>query len=438
MTENELHIQEVMNRLLKWELTEQESSKLIRKSVRQTQRIKKKYKHEWTEWLIHKLRWKKSNHKYDETVYTEAVQIIKKNYSDYWPTLVCEKLSDIHKIHISIPIIRREMIRHGLWKAKARRKEEKQYTARERRASAWELIQYDGSYHKWFEERDGTWYQCLLVSVDDATGEVTAKFALNEGLTETYIFWKEYILERWKPLAIYLDKFATYKVNYPTATDDKELPTQFWRASKELWIELIFANSPQAKGRVERMNQTLQDRLVKELRENNISDIVSANKFLREVFLPKFNKKFMVIPRNTSNLHTPLRADEISKLDQIFSAHSKRRVANDYTIKFKNKCYQLYKSEEKTYNLRPKQEVCVETHLNWEIKVSIRWTYVNHKESFERPEKQNINWAPRMKWVVSDTPTQNEHNTSVRDQKEKEAKAYTLAWEKEDHYYLIT
>lgn len=247
MTEKELHIKAVIDRVLKWELTENNASKLIKKSLRQTQRIKRKYKLEWVEWLIHKLRGKKSNHKYDETKYVQAIQIVKDRYNDYWPTLATEKLAELHNIEISIPILRREMIKAWIWKAKIRKTDIIQFTARERKESYGELVQYDWSYHKWFEWRNETWYQCLLVSIDDSTWEIVAKFAKNEWIWETFKFWKEYILEKWKPLAIYLDKFATYKVNYPDATDDRDVTTQFGRVAKNLWIQLIFANTPQAK-----------------------------------------------------------------------------------------------------------------------------------------------------------------------------------------------
>ncbi len=146
--------------------------------------------------------------------------------------------------------------------------------------------------------------------MDDATGEVTARFDINEGIRATFEFWIDYILVYGKPKSIYLDRFATYKINHPNATDDKELVTQFGRVCKELGIELIFANSPEGKGRVERMNGTLQNRLVKELREANISTIPEANIFLKEVFLPAFNKKFRVEARGSSDLHIPLRDDE--------------------------------------------------------------------------------------------------------------------------------
>lgn len=191
--------------------------------------------------------------------------------------------------------------------------------------------------------------------------------------------------------------------------------------------------------RVERMNQTLQDRLVKELRENKISDTDTANKYLKEVFLTKFNKKFMVQARSEANLHTDLRSDERDKLDQIFSEHKERKVLNDYTIKFENKYYQLYKSEGKKYNVRQWQKVCVEKHLNWDIKISINWIYIESELSFERPEKQNNIWIPRKKWEMNNSITNEIYENKdirVTDIKEKEAQALALVWEMEDHYYL--
>lgn len=387
MTLKEINMKEVMDKLLRREITEEEASKMIIKSLRQTQRIKKKYREEWINWLIHKLRWKTWNHKYDETKYNKALEIIKDKYIDYGPTLATEKLEENYDIKISIPILRREMIRVWIWKSKTRKRTDKQYIKRERKENYGEMIQYDWSYHKWFEWRNKTEYQCLLVSVDDATNELKAKFTLNEGLTETFKYWKEYIETKWKPLSIYLDKFATYKINYPTATDDKELTTQFWRACKMLWIKLIFANSPQAKWRVERMNQTLQDRLVKELRENNISNIDSANKFLNDLFLPKFNKKFMYKAKKDWNLHMNLIADEKEKIDQVFSEHKVRKIANDYTIQFENKHYQLYRTKDKLYMIKPWEKVTIERHLNWEIRISKNWLYITNKVLFEKPER---------------------------------------------------
>ena len=388
MTQKELNINTIMDRLIKKEMWIKEASKLIYKSEKQTQRIKQKYIKEWSNWLIHKARWQPSNNKWDDSKYIEAIQIIKHNYHDYWPTLSAEKLLERHSITIPVSTLRLQMIKNLIWESKTRKKETKQFTARERKDAYWEMVQYDWSYHLWFEWRDWTQYQCLLVSVDDATSEVEAKFTLNEWLEETFKFWKEYIETKGKPTSIYLDKFATYKVNYPNATDDKELPTQFWRACKQLWIKIIFANTPQAKWRVERINWILQDRLVKALREENISDIETANKFLKEVFLPDFNKKFMYIPKSDSNLHMSLRNDEIERLDQIFSKHINRVIANDFTIKIDNKFYQLFRKKGGWYTIKPRETVIVEKHLNWELKISKNGIYIDTKISFKRPERQ--------------------------------------------------
>jgi len=387
MTQKELDINTVMDKLINKELTIYEAAKRINKTERHVKRLKKRYKNEWSRWLIHKSRWKPSNHQLDTKKYKNAIQIIKNKYSDYWPTLSSEILLENHNITVSISTLRRLMIKNWIWKAK-KQKKESQFTARERKANYWEMIQYDWSYHLWFEWRNWTEYQCLLVAIDDATWIVTAKFAKNEWLIETFKFWKEYILKNWKPKSIYLDKFATYKVNYPNATDDKQLPTQFWWTCKSLNIDLIFANTPQAKGRVERMNKTLQDRLVKALRLENISDIDSANKYLNEFFLPKFNQKFKYEARNENDLHLQLNDIEKNNLNQYFSKKTKRVVNNDFCIKFNHKFYQLFRKKDLWYSIKPKSTVIIEEHLDWSIKISRFWKYIYYEDSFDRPEKE--------------------------------------------------
>jgi hypothetical protein len=388
MTHKELNINTVMDKLMKKELTIPEAAKIINKTERHIKRLKKKYKLEWSKWLIHKARWKPSNHQINNSKYENAIQIIRNKYSDYWPTLSAEKLLENHNISVSLSTLRRQMIEHWIWKSKIQKKE-KQFTARQRKANYWEMVQYDWSYHLWFEWRDWTEYQCLLVSIDDATWKVTAKFALNEWLIETFKFWKEYIEINWKPKSIYLDKFATYKVNYPNATDDKQLPTQFWRTCKSLDIELIFANTPQAKWRVERMNRTLQKRLVLALREENINDIETANKYLNEIFLPKFNSKFMYEPREKNDLHLKLRDDEKENLNQYFSQHIERKVNNDFCIKFNHNYYQLFRKKDCWYTIRPGYSITIEIDLSWNLKISKLWKYISYEKSFERPEKEH-------------------------------------------------
>src|SRR5204862_1861696 len=186
---------------------------------------------------------------------------------------------------------------------------------------------FDGSYHLWFEDRfldenDDPIEVCLLASIDDAKGEITkACFAANEGVIAVFTFCKEYVLEKGKPKSIYLDKFSTYKINHKSAVDNSELMTQFQRAMQDLEINPISANSPQAKGRVERLFKTLQDRLIKELRLAKIDNPIEGNKFLREIFIPKFNKQVSVIPAQDGSVHKPLTKAKKQTINDAYSAH---------------------------------------------------------------------------------------------------------------------
>lgn len=357
-----------MDKLITWGLLEREAAIRANKSLRQIQRIKRKYILYGDEWLMHQGRWRPPNNRFDGTKYDQAVQIIQSNYHDYSYIMMHEKLAEKHRIFVSAETLRNELIRREIRVVKKQKKPDTQKCMRPRKENYGEMTQYDGSYHLWFENRNEE--ACLLVSVDDATGEITARFDINEGIWAAYQFWIDFIREKWKPKSIYIDKFSTYKINHPNATDDKDLATQFGRVCKELWIELIFANSPQGKWRVERMNGTLQDRLVKELREANISTIPEANVFLKEVFLPKFNKQFRIEPRWNSDLHIPLRKDEKQQLNQIFSQKKERKVQNDYTIRFENKIIQLYRDKQWGSLVYKWEYVTVEKHMNNELFVS--------------------------------------------------------------------
>ena len=394
MTKKDLQIKSIMDKVLNKEILLKEAKELIWKSQRQTIRIKNNYIKHWVEWIIHKARWKPSNHKEDEEKYKEIIQIIQEKYYDFWPTLASEKLFELHNIKISIPTLRNQMIKHLIWKSKKRKNKDKTFQFRPRKENIWEMIQYDWSYHKWFEWRNESCYQCLLVAIDDASWEIMIKFDKNEWLKATLNFWKEYILKYWKPKSIYLDKFSTYKINYPEAEDNKDLITQFWRICNILWIKLIFANTPQAKWRVERMNQTLQDRLVKELRLQNISDINSANNFVKEKFENDFNKKFKYKTIWNSDLHIKLREDEIQNLDSIFSIHHKRKIWNDYTVMFRNKLYQLFFSWVMFFKW---DHVTIEELLDWSLRFVFKDKYINYQEILQRPKREFIELIPPKK-----------------------------------------
>ncbi len=323
----------------------------------------------------------------------KALQVIEKTYPDFKPGFATEKLGENHQIQITSQTIRVWMTEKGLWKPR-KQKQQSFRSWRPRKEYYGELEQFDGSYHFWFENRfidsaGNPIEVCLLAAIDDATGAITkASFSANEGINAVFSFWKEYCETRGKPLGIYLDKFSTYKINHKSAVDNSELMTQFQRAMKQLGIHLITAHSPQAKGRIERLFQTLQDRLVKEMRLANITTPEAGNAFLQDVFIPKFNKQFAVIPSKEGNVHKQLLLQEKTKIDHIFSVKETRRVNLDFTIQFKNKWHQLTEIQPTT--VRPLLKVTVETWLDQTNHIILN----DHELAFiilpEKPKKQRI------------------------------------------------
>lgn len=311
------------------------------------------------------------------------------NYPDFNPLLAQEHLRDDDGIEFSKETVRQWQIEEQLWKPRGKSKVKK-YAWRERKDNYGEMQQFDGSYHNWFEDRNIDEVgeeQCLLLSVDDAKGTITgAEFADNEGVKAVFNFWKGYFEGNGLPIAIYLDKFSTYKVNHKNAVDNQELMTQFERAMNQLDVRVIHANTPQAKGRVEKMNGTLQRRLVKEMRLANIRTIPEANGFLKEVFIPKFNAQFGVVPKKKKDLHRKLSKMQKSELSRILSIQSERKVNNDYTIRFKNSYYQLKETQPTT--VYKKDKVIIEEHLNEELKIALRNNYLDYFKLPERPKKE--------------------------------------------------
>ena len=389
MTNKEVSRYEIIKDLLAKKIDGTEASKLLGLCVRQVKRIKANVKKAGIAGVVHGNRNKKSNRKTSEEITKKVKEYLHKTYHDFNPLLAKEKLLELNKIDLSKETVRQLMIKEGLWKSR-KKHEAKKHFWRERKDNYGEMEQFDGSYHNWFEgrnEQELGLEQCLLLSVDDATGKVTeARFEDNEGVEAVFRFWKEYILTHGLPISIYLDKFSTYKVNHKNAVDNKELMTQFQRAMNQLGVKLITAHSPQAKGRVEKMNGTFQRRLVKELRLANINTISEANTFLKETFIPKFNKQFAVVPKKEADLHRKLTPEKIKELPQIFSIQSERRVCNDYTVRFKNSYYQLQEVQPTT--VCKKDNVIIEEHLNGEVKISLNNHYLNYELLPERPKKE--------------------------------------------------
>jgi len=227
---------------------------------------------------------------------------------------------------------------------------------------------------------------CLLAVIDDARGTITrAEFGQSESVVEVSSLWKGYVAEKGKPLAIYLDKFSTYKINHKNAADNHELMTQFQRMMKELDITLITAHSPEAKGRIERLFGTLQDRLVKELRLAGISTISEADISLKNIFIPAFNAQFGVIAAQEGDVHRPLTETEKDNLDAIFSIQKMRRVRNDFTIQFENQWLQLEKIQPCTV-LR-NDAVLIERRLDATLHLRLRGKYLAFTILPARPEK---------------------------------------------------
>lgn len=389
MSKQELDRFQIISRLLNKEINGSQAASLLNLCTRQIRRLKAKIKSSGAKGLIHGNRGKKSNHRIPDKQRSKIISLIKKYYPDFGPTLTCEKLSELHGINRDVTTIKQIMVDEDLWKPR-KKKQSEHRTWRQRRACFGEMQQFDGSYEYWFEERGPK--SCLLASIDDATGTVThAQFGANEGVTEVFSFWQGYLEQNGKPRSIYLDKFSTYKMNPRAAQDNHELKTQFERALNELQIEPITAHSPEAKGRVEKLFRTLQDRLIKELRLHDISTIPEANRFLKDKFLSRFNQRFAVAPANPTNLHQPLSFKEREHLSSIFSRQYTRQVQNDFTLSFNNHWYQLLKEQPVT--VCKLDRVTVEEHLNGSVHIRLRGKYLNYRIIPKRILKARVPWV---------------------------------------------
>ena len=333
----------IFDRLMKKEIKQKQAAKLLRLSTRQVRTLAKRYKREGVLGIVHRLRGTVGNRLIPESVITTAIETVQKDYVGFGPTLAHENLVDYHGCTFSRETLRKAMVENGLWQAKHCRIVNLHQT-RERRECLGELIQADGSPHAWFEDRGE---RCtLLVFIDDATGKILwLEFTKSESTIAYLVAMKQYLKRHGKPLALYVDKHGVFRVNttkcQTAGVDDTNGITQFGRAMNELGIEVIFANSPQAKGRVERVNQTLQDRLVKQLRLQAINSIQEANAYLPE-FIETFNKKFAVVPKSPVNMHRLLQPNE--KLDDTLCLKYTRILSSQLSLSFGSRIYQIQTS----------------------------------------------------------------------------------------------
>lgn len=364
------------------DITNKEASIRLGIKVRQVQRIKRAVEKNGRNGVVHGAKGQVSNNATDETIIKEVVEFFKeKKHHDFGPTFAQEKLVDIG-VNLNSETLRLLMVRKNLWRPRPRHGPAIIREWRERKESFGELVQFDGSYHDWLETGDE---KCLLAAIDDATGKIVhAVFEDNEGVYAVFRFWKAYVEAYGRPVAIYLDKFSTYKVNHKNAVDNVEFITQFERAMNELDIRVLTANSPEAKGRVERLFGTLQDRMVKEMRLADMRTRGEANLYVYEKYIPDHNRRFSVAAKNLTDVHRPLTDDMRNKLSSIFSVQSRRKVNNDYTIQFKTCWFQLEDTQETSVYKR--DEVIVEEWLDGTIHIRLKKTYLKYRILPARPK----------------------------------------------------
>lgn len=345
MSQRELSRLEVIQRVGRKTLTQARAAELLNLSLRQVKRLSKAYQAAGASALISKRRGLPSNHRLPAEVISTARELLRTTYYDFGPTLAHEKLVETHGLRLGLESVRQLMISERLWEPRRARKAVI-HQLRERRSRPGELIQIDGSPHDWFEGRAD---KCtLLVMVDDATSRLMHMQFVCAETTFNYLeAVRSYISLHGKPLAFYTDKFSVFRVNIPNALSGTGL-TQFGRAMKELEIELICAHSPQAKGRVERANQTLQDRLVKELRLQAISSMQEANAYLPQ-FIAAFNARFSVCARSLEDAHRPLAATQ--SMERILVLCERRVLSKNLTISYNNVIYQI-KTKRAAYTMR--------------------------------------------------------------------------------------
>jgi transposase len=335
MSKEELSRLEVMEHLQEKRMGQRTAAEILGVSVRHVKRLLRSYRSEGAAGLVSKQRGKASHHQLDTEMVQAALDLLKGRYADFGPTLAHEKLVEREGLKLCLGSTRKIMIEEGIWKAKRARKVEK-HPLRERRACYGELEQMDGTDHDWFEGRSE---RCtLLVMIDDATGQLGAlSFVPEESFFGYCNLLRQYLAAHGRPAGLYTDKHGIFRVNMPNAGSGDNL-TQFGRAMHSLGIQILCANTPQAKGRVERVNETLQDRLVREMRLLGINTMQQGNAYLPE-FILEFNARFAVQPRSSLDAHRPLLAHQ--DLDQILAWQESRSVSKNLTVQFKNVVYQI-------------------------------------------------------------------------------------------------
>ena len=320
---------DALHRVGRGELTVVAAGALMCVSLRQARRLWKRYQAHGAVGLVHRLRGRASNRRLSAELRARIVKRHQERYADFGPTLACEKLA-AEGLVLSPDTLTALLKERHLWQRRRRRGRHRQ--RRERRSSWGSMVQMDGSHHDWFEGR-APWC-VLMVLIDDATNRTYARFYRAETTEAAFDAFGRWCRRNGLPRSLYVDRHGIYRDQ-----EHPQKPTQFGRAMKELNVELIQAHSPQAKGRVERRHRVFQDRLVKELRLRNISDVEQANASLEKIFLPELNRRYAVQARRAADLHRRLPPD--MALGEILCVQEARVVGRDWCVRWRNGWLQI-------------------------------------------------------------------------------------------------
>jgi transposase len=375
----------VLERLKNRDITQRQAGFMLKLSIRTIRRKLKKYRTLGAASLHHGNVGRSSSRKLSETDTSLAIELLKGVLHDSGPTYLADKMHELYGIKVCHETLRKLMIRNGLWQVS--KHSPKHRSRRPRRVSLGMMVQLDGSRHDWFEGRAP---ECtLLVFIDDATSKILwLEFVSGESTEGAMTATQNYFKKHGRPLSFYVDYGGVWSVN--TNNPERDKLTQFERAMKELDIKMIHASSPQAKGRVERSNKTLQDRLIKDMRLSNICSMAQANKFVQEVYIPQHNAKFAVKPAESIDMHRSI--DGINLYD-IMCYQETRMVQNDFTVVYYKQFFQLASHQPAV--VRPKNEVEISLHLDGKISISIRDLKLNFTTISQRPEKQILPVIPK-------------------------------------------
>jgi transposase len=401
MSDKEILRGQLMVQLVENKLSQQKAAERLKVSVRQVKRLKRLFLQYGTDGLISRKRGQASNRRTSDETIRQVKSLIGQHYADFGPTLAAEKLLENHSIRLSVETVRQQMIAAGFWKPQ-RGAVIRTHTMRERRARRGELIQIDGSPHDWFEGRAPAC--CLLVFIDDATGELMELQFVDTETTLGYMAAVyRHILRHGLPAAFYSDKHSIFRINAKEANSQAQ--TQFARSLAQLGIEGIQAHSPQAKGRVERANQTLQDRLVKEMRLQSINDQGSANAWLPK-FMQDFNRRFAVKSVDSTDAHVPY-TGKPKELQRILSIQEERTLSTNLTCQYDGQLLQVL-SEDRGLGLR-KAKVCIHTHIDGRQEITWQGRSLRF-ESREKPCKQQAPVEGKMINTVIDDVITKRHS----------------------------